>query len=330
MALILEIRDARGVATWHRLDALPLTIGRGLANDIILDDPYVDAQHARIAIDENGVAEIHDLGSVNGVHENGSRRDAPVVLQPGAALRIGRTVLRFRDADEAIAPALVDAPAVQPTTAPRVSALPRLLTTTRGRLTLALIMVLAYAFNTWLGDTDRSSGSSVFGAALAFAAFAALWATVWSFVGRAIVRRFEFAGHVAVISLAMTAMLAWSTAHDWLAFFFPDARILQLLYMGIVLALLAALVAGHLSLSTILPRKRQWRAGFIVSGIMAVLFIVAALVADDKFSDVPKFANQLKPIRAAWIPTKTPTEFSGVMRELKDEVDKAAKKDADR
>ena len=54
MALILEIRDARGVPTWHRLDALPLTIGRGLSNDIILDDPYLDANHARIALDEAG------------------------------------------------------------------------------------------------------------------------------------------------------------------------------------------------------------------------------------------------------------------------------------
>ena len=50
MALILELRDGRGISAWHRLETLPLTIGRALSNDIIVDDAYADAHHARIAV----------------------------------------------------------------------------------------------------------------------------------------------------------------------------------------------------------------------------------------------------------------------------------------
>ena len=52
MAMILEVVHPSGTRTWHRLGDRPVTLGRGLANDLILDDPYVDARHARIAVDE--------------------------------------------------------------------------------------------------------------------------------------------------------------------------------------------------------------------------------------------------------------------------------------
>ena len=108
VALILELRDGRGLVTWQRLDGRVLTLGRGLGNDVILDDPYVDACQARLARDETGAWSIADLGSVNGLFANGTRVDGAIPVQVRTEVRIGRTLLRFRDTEEAIAPALVE------------------------------------------------------------------------------------------------------------------------------------------------------------------------------------------------------------------------------
>ncbi|MEO8623407.1 MAG: FHA domain-containing protein [bacterium] len=345
MALIVEIRDGHGAPVRHRITALPLTIGRALTNDIILDDPYTDAEHARIVLGDDGVLRIDDLGSVNGLRTNGSGVNRAVTVQAGDEVRIGRTTLRFRDLNELVAPALLDdgvpvaGAAVIGTPDPatfrpaatigqNAAALDRVLSSTQGRVGVCVAYVAALAINSWLGNTDRSVGTSVFGEVLGLIALTMLWAVVWSVVGRAVVRRFDLLGHVAMISLAMLVLLGWSVANDWLIFLFPDATIVQLAYSAVILSVLTALIVGHLSLATTLSRRRQWRAAFAVSGTVTALIMFAALVSDDKFSDVSKFANQLEPMAAGWVPARSPSEFGAAMRELKDEVDKAAEKDS--
>ena len=341
MALILEIRDSRGVATWHRLDRLPLTIGRGLSNDIILDDPYLDARHARIALDHDGALEIDDLGSVNGLVSDGVRSAGPLALSAGRELRAGQTTLRFRDVDESLPAALrtggaaaaqdnaeaAKARAILPVSAEQdIPGFGGLLSTRLRRVACCLAMLAAFSCNAWLADTTRSSGSTVFSAVLAFAAMAALWASLWAAAGRAVVHRFEFLAHAAVVSLAMLEMLVWSTVNEWLTFLYPDAKAAWLLYLAGFLVVVAMLVSAHLALATALPWKRQRRAGLIVAGGVVVLFLVAALVSDDKFTDVPKFANQLKPLSPAWVPATSVEDFGSVARGLREEVDDDAKK----
>jgi hypothetical protein len=48
--------------------ALPLTVGRDPASDVVLFDPSVSRRHARIERDENGILVVRDLDSRNGVH----------------------------------------------------------------------------------------------------------------------------------------------------------------------------------------------------------------------------------------------------------------------
>ncbi len=334
MALILEIRDARGVITLHRLETLPITIGRSLSSDIILDDPYIDARHASICVSESGVVTIGDLGSLNGIRRNGTRESGNVVAEPGTEVRIGRTTLRFRDLDEVVAPALADeeAPHVAPV-APMTPTVPprsRLHGTTASRLGIAATMVAAFTLNAWLGSADRSNGATVFGAAIAVAAATLVWAGLWTMAGRGPDRRSSLLGHFAVASLALLAMLLWSVVNDWLIFLFPDVPIVPALYLGVFLAVLAALVAGHLGVSGTMPKKARWRAGLVTSAVVVVLFFFIGLVNDEKFTDVPKFTSEVKPLPTQFIPTKTVTAFGGEMRELKDAVDEALAKQADR
>ena len=359
MALILELVDARGVRRWHRLDALPLTLGRALTSDVILDDPYADARHARLAMDETGALLLEDQGSVNGLRAGaagGERLDARVPVRAGMEVRLGRTMLRFHDADAAVPPALVDdmwAPAGTTTPVATVSApvadagsagavgavgavtspprgrgalVRRWLATTPGHVATVAASAAVFAMLTWLTNTDRSAGNAIFTAVLGFLLLAAFSAGLWSVASRIVVHRFRFAAHLAVISVAVLAVMAFGNVDSWLTFLFPDTKVLPVLSMVLGLALLAVLVATHLALATTLPRNRTWRIGLAVAGIVVALAGISALTDDDDaFSDVPEFSGIVKPLAPRYIPTKSVDDFARVMQELKEDVDEIAK-----
>lgn len=338
MAMILEVLHPSGTRTWHRLGDRPVTVGRGLANDLILDDPYVDARHARIGVDESGTPLIEDLGSVNGLVANDVRLSGGVPVLPGTEIRVGHTMLRFRDADEPVAAALVDSPPPsprpvltddvrlsRPTRARAVATIARWAGTTLGRLAVAAVAASAIALYSWLGSSERSGASGALTAALGFAAMISLWSGVWAVASRVSVQRFHFVGHLAVASLVTLGALAWTMAAEWLSFFFPDASLADVLSIAIGFLLLSALVAGHLSLASGLSRKRQWRTGFAVAGAALLIGGLVTLTEEDSFSDVPTFSGVVKPVASEWLPTASVDEFGGVMAKLKEQVDEMAK-----
>ena len=337
--MILEVVHPGGARTWHPLGERPLTLGRGLSNDLLLDDPYVDARHARIALDENGGPVIEDLGSVNGLVGKDTRLPGRVPLHPGTEIRVGRTLLRFHDVDEGVPPALVDATASSVATATKesqkrlarwrraraVRRVVRFGQTPPARILTAVAAASAIALYSWLGSAQRSSASEALFAALGFAMIVSVWAGIWAVASRVTVHRFHFVGHVGVASLVTLAGLLWSVAIEWVVFFFPDAGLSDVLSVGIGLVLLAALVAGHLSLASGLSRQRQWRAGFAVAGTALLIGGLTTLVEEESFSDVPTFSGIVKPVAGEWLPTATVDEFGGVMAKLKEQVDEMAK-----
>jgi hypothetical protein len=336
--MILEVVHPSGARTWHPIGERPITVGRAFSNDLILDDPYADARHARISVAESGVTVIEDLGSTNGLVSNYSKLMGRVQVLPGTEVRLGRTMLRFRDTDEPVAPALVDAaiaigasrpaPAMDHRRRPRRSRAGRLVArwsaTTGGRLAVAGLAASAIALYSWLGSSERSSSSEALFAALAFAAMVALWAGIWSVASRVSVQRFHFLGHVAVASLVALGGLVWTMVAEWLTFFFPDASLADFLSVVIGLFLLTALVAGHLALASALTRRRQWRVGFVVAGAALIIGGLATLAEEEGFSDIPSFSGVVKPVASDWLPTTTVEEFGDVMATLKDEVDEMA------
>jgi hypothetical protein len=325
MTMILEVVHPDGTRTRHRIDGAPLTIGRALANDVILDDPYVDPTHARLSLDGDQLL-IEDLGSVNGVVSRDERLFSPVIARPGDSVRLGRTTLRLRDPNESLPPALPDGPARSAAPAPRRTNLVGLATTTGGGLVLAAVTLTALGLNTWFGSSARSSAGDAVGDVLGYAALVAIWAGLWSIASRIILHQFRFFGHVAVVSALVFVALVWSVAESWLSFFFPDARLLTVLAFLFGLALIGALVIGHLGLASTMPRRRRWRAGAIVSGALLAITALVSFTKDDSFSDVPKFAGEVKPVAPAVIPTKSIDQFESMTQGLKTQVDQLAKK----
>ena len=77
------------------LDSAPVTLGRGVQNDLTLDsDDFASARHARIEPRRDGVW-VEDIGSTNGTYVNGARVAKPRVLRNGDVIRVGSTDLRY-------------------------------------------------------------------------------------------------------------------------------------------------------------------------------------------------------------------------------------------
>src|SRR5437879_5792674 len=72
-----------------------VTIGRGSANDLVLNDTSVSRFHAVIKLLENDVITVADRGSTNGVLINSKRILADTVLNDGDAIKIGVYGLKF-------------------------------------------------------------------------------------------------------------------------------------------------------------------------------------------------------------------------------------------
>lgn len=76
------------------LDSSAVTIGRGPANDIALEDDYASTLHARVEARHDGVWVV-DVGSTNGTIVNGERIADERKLAPGDVIRVGATELRY-------------------------------------------------------------------------------------------------------------------------------------------------------------------------------------------------------------------------------------------
>jgi tetratricopeptide (TPR) repeat protein len=108
----------RGEAVDRRIDLIqmPVRIGRGQKNDVVLDDPMkgISRDHAEIRVVDDQYVLV-DLESENGIWVSG-RRVPEVVLGPNVVASIGP--FRLMIADDATQPVTIPAPASRPVAPP--------------------------------------------------------------------------------------------------------------------------------------------------------------------------------------------------------------------
>jgi hypothetical protein len=67
-------------------------LGRDAANDIVIADPEISRQHARLERRPDGTLTIEDLGSTNGTYVNGARLTGAHALNNGDLIGLGETI----------------------------------------------------------------------------------------------------------------------------------------------------------------------------------------------------------------------------------------------
>jgi hypothetical protein len=86
----LHLRFPNGQQQSHNISQSSILIGRGLANDLILNEGSVAPSHARLSFQRGDVV-LEDLGSINGTTINGVRLESrkPYVLNKAEFIRFG-------------------------------------------------------------------------------------------------------------------------------------------------------------------------------------------------------------------------------------------------
>ena len=314
--MFVEVLGRQGdVVQRVRLERLPATIGRGYACDVIVADPLVDAQHARLAADEGGVVALVDLGSVNGLYADGTRERTPRIAVVGVtAARIGRTHLRIVPADAAVLPAIPDTEAGD-----RLAAL---LASPRWSGAVLLVGFALAAASFWLGSFENKAASAAGGEALGLALLSAGWAGLWAMIGRANVQRFSFWPHLAATWLFFVAVGVVALVGGYAEFLFPRGPFGGAVLLA-ALGLSAALFARHLALATLLSRRRRNGIAALTTAAILGLVLLASRLASDELDSggTVGLTATLKPVPAQWIPAAGIEPFLRTTDDLKRELD---------
>jgi len=254
----------------QRVDALPIRIGRGYDNDLILDDDYAAPRHALVELDAAGRLLLRDLGSSNGIVVKG-RRLLETELSGDTVARIGHTALRVRAAGYPVPAELPD----------------RTFHRWEGVLPGAAGIVLVTALSllvAWLGDTQYQETVRYFALPAWGIGAALLWGGAWAFAGRLFGRHARLGRHLFVFGCGLAALAAYVLLGSTVGYALSLEGFTHYASHAATL-LLAGMVYFHLC--TIKPRKRL-RYRWICAGLAVLgsgLILVANLQRSGRFAD---------------------------------------------
>lgn len=208
MSWVIEHLHANGsVLERVTLEGAQLRIGRALDNDLVLDDPHCAGHHAVLRINEQGQAQLHDLGTVNGICTDAGwkkpQRHPVYTVTTDQKIQLGASSIRVRHADWPLAPEL-------PVTSQR----------TWPVAALALVAVVAYAiWEAWLGDVSETPPLYL-SEIMSLMVVLAVWSTGYALLGRLLGGRDRFFKHLLIVCCAYMGGMVVHHLLEVLAFSF--------------------------------------------------------------------------------------------------------------
>ena len=203
----VEILNAGGdVQQRHKFTELPVRLGRGYNNDIILDDHHTAAEHAIIELNEHGKLIVRDLGSQNAIKLNG-RTHAQVHLNGDTVIKLGHSHVRVRDSHYVVSAEITDS------THSRWQGWPL--------LTCAIAMICLISFTTaWQADIAHNKSTDYIIGITQWLLFAAIWAGIWALANRVFGGVANFSRHLFTLSCGLVALDTFDNICTLLAFSF--------------------------------------------------------------------------------------------------------------
>jgi len=286
--LILEILDRFGkVRERHKIDRLPLRLGRAYENDIILDDPYVSPIHIEILAGSEGNITIRDLDSTNGLFSlHPLVRHSELTLQENQRIRIGHTDIRLRSKTFPVRETFIDRL--------RPSQLHLLLT---NLIMLPVFWSLAGAifiiYNYEQSYREMTFNNTV-SQILPLFIFIFVWSCAWSIVSKVITHKYYFSYHAILTSMVISAFYVIEPVFEYIEFRIPVAGLAENLSTITDLVLPMILLYGNLRQSTPLSKTRARITALVTSVLVIGVLHLIAYVNQPEFKSRPQFSNVLK------------------------------------
>jgi hypothetical protein len=247
----------------HRIDSLPIRIGRGYDNDYILDDAYAAPRHALVDAGPDGELLLRDLGTRNGVVHAG-RKHQRLPLHGDTVVRLGHTTLRVRAADYPVPAELVDR-----TMHGWEGALPGLVGAT--------LTALVALFTMWLADTQAFRPFRYL-LALAYGLGAGLlWSGMWAFGNRLFGRHARLGRHLFIFGCGIAALMVFRLVTSAIGYAW-SIEVLTRYGSHVAILLVAGMVYFHLT--TVKPEPRRRYA--VICAALAVLGSGLVLISNEQ------------------------------------------------
>ena len=297
----------RDVEARFRVAGPEVFIGRGYDNDVIVDDPYVGAQHLRVFRDESGRVVAEDIGSANGTFLDGGKdRLRRIVIDGTKPIRIGQTLLRIREPSHAVERERMGRPE-------------RPISLVVLALALGAMVIAVSALRIWHAQTGEPRVSAYLTPLLTAIGSVVLWAGAWALLSRIFSGRSRFLRNLLIALAGISALLLYDEFGRFAAFAltWPTAGTYQ--YVA-VWSILAAICFLHLR--EIGP-ARLWLKGAIVTTVLATAIAAQTLQRSEAFSDFGRQTTTrlLMPPAFRVVPVRGQGAFFGEIARLKTRID---------
>jgi hypothetical protein len=307
----VEVLDRHGdVSSRYPVHVWPLKVGRAYSSDIVLDDPYVAANHLEINHADGGTYQLKILSSINAMTIDTIRgKQVEAKVAANQVVRIGHTQLRIRPVDFA------------------VSAEKSLPSKAWSRSWPALIvgvavLLLMYFPSLWL-NYDRSEGYRILLLPIVGAiALLLLWVGFWALIGRVLSGHANFIAHTVNASLCIALIIFL----DGLLYGYTDFAFNTNLITNTLPEIMDPLIIGTLLYRHIglVSRMSRRKIGVIVIALMASLigfgYLSEKWTADNKLTEM-SFSRTIGPPFISFSHGKSTESFIAGASKLKSKVD---------
>ena len=298
----------------------PVSIGRALDNQIVLDDSHVAPHHAQLTLDDQGRATLVVLASQNGVRHAGRRLESGqsfTLPESGAELQIGVTRLRLRLPTEVLAPEV---------------ALPGPASGWRAHPALVGVLLFALQFGMhWLSLDPGADLSAWLPMLVGLPVALMVWCGVWALMSKLFQHRFDFGGHLRIALPWLLAMTVIETLWPQVAAAI-DAPSMWFLSGAVQTLLAAGLVHAHLV--HVLPSRPRAVGGAVTAAVLigAAISLTLTQRQTDSFHAAPYMSTLPMPaVRLAGTvpPAALIQAMAPMAAQLAERVEQARKEDDD-
>ncbi|HEX8404751.1 MAG TPA: FHA domain-containing protein [Duganella sp.] len=291
----------------HKVETLPIRLGRSYDNDVILDDAHSAAAHAFVDIDDQQKLVLRDLGSKNGTFVRG-KRQTEVVLGGDTVVRLGHTRLRIRAADFPVPAEIADT-----TMHSWEGATPA---------TIGLMLIAVFScLETWLSDIEPFALIRYLLVLASSLAAGLLWSGLWALANRLFGSHARMGRHLFILGSGLALVGIWRAASSVMAYAWSAEGFTR--YGNLVtLAIVCGMLFFHLS--TIKPHHPRRFA--ITATVMmlagAGLMLMTNLQSTGRASN-ELYMSVLLPPEVKRSPDRTVDQFMSNAAKLKADTDAA-------
>jgi hypothetical protein len=290
----------------HRFDQLPITIGRGYANDLILDDTGVANYHAIVDESGSGALSIRELGSRQGLVHKGKRVSA-IVVDGDSIVKLGSTQVRIRSASY-----------VEDHLSNKAKLMfDGILSAVAG----LMMLIFSSLLSIWLASTDKFSVVSYLFALAIVLGLVLLWSGCWAFANRVISGRARFFRHFFIVSFALIIIDLWEMISSLIAYTF-SLEIITAYANHATMLIVAIMVFFHLTTISDQHRKRFIGITALLTIIGSGLILLSNYQRSGNFSD-ELYMSHLLPPELRQSQNLPVDEFINDAKQLKGKLDKA-------